>query len=148
MIMLTYLKSTMASAAAGAYMLSQFVPTLGWQTRATRRRDDGGSYVIAIRHDATVTANQAKRAAEATAIMLPGADAPQDDWIFDYDDLAPGRLINRGRPVKEGAAATAHIHLRVPPERKSTYVRNAQAAGKSLSDWMTETCDREAGYQP
>lgn len=146
--MLTYLKSTMASANAGVYTLSRSVPALGWQTRATRRRDDGGSYVIAIRHDDTVTAAQAKRAAEATAITIPGDDAPQDDWIFDYDDLAPGRLINRGRPVKEGEAATSHIHLRVTPERKSTYVKQAQAAGRSISDWMTETCDREAGYHP
>ncbi|MFT3992411.1 MAG: hypothetical protein QM680_13485 [Luteolibacter sp.] len=141
--MLTYLRSTLAIANAGGYAISQSVPTLGWQ-----HKHNGGAFVFAVRHDHGITSAQAKRAAEAAAIIPPAEDAPQEDWVFDYDDLAPGRIVNRGRPVKEGEAATSHIHLRVTPERKSTYVKRAQASGRSLSDWMTETCDREAGYQP
>lgn len=136
----TYLKSTLASASAGIYTRSQPVPKLGWQNK--------GCYVFAVRHDESVTAAHAKRAAERTTITIPPDGAPEDDWIFDYEDLGPGREVRRGRPVKDAEAATAHIHLRVTPDRKSTYVRKAQATGQSLSNWMTETCDREAGYQP
>jgi hypothetical protein len=50
-----------------------------------------------------------------------------------------------GRPTADETPASAHIHLRVTPERKSAYVRAAQAQGQNLSDWMTDTCDAAAG---
>lgn len=138
----TYLKSSLAT--SGGYTLSRPVPKLGWQHKA-----NGGCYVIAITHPETVSSAQAKRAAEAAAIIIPGSlssNVTEESWSFDYADLAPGKIINRGRgrPPREDQSATSHIHLRVTPERKAGYVQAAQAGGESLSDWMTRTCDAAA----
>lgn len=76
------------------------------------------------------------------------------DFSEDYEDRresaneSEARISGRGRPAKDGKSASAHIHLRATPERKAAYVKRAQAVGRSLSDWITETCDREAGYHP
>lgn len=139
--MITYLKSSLAT--NGNYALSQPVPKLGWQ-----HRHNGGCYVIAIRHPETVSSAQAKRAAEAAAIIIPGAlsaNVTEESWSFDFEDLKPGKIINRGRPPRDSESATSHIHLRVTPDRKAGYVRAAQSAGESLSDWMTRQCDAAAG---
>jgi len=53
------------------------------------------------------------------------------------------RFCGPGRPTTD--AATGHIHLRVTMDRKNRYVRAAKRDGKNLSDWITETCDRESG---
>ena len=39
----------------------------------------------------------------------------------------------------------ALIHLRVPAELKARWVRQSQAEGKKLSDWVREKVDGKAG---
>ncbi len=51
-----------------------------------------------------------------------------------------------GRPPREAESAVGHIHIRTTLERKGIYKRAAR--GKSLAEWMTEVCDRAAGYRP
>jgi len=51
----------------------------------------------------------------------------------------------RGRPPRESETATGHIHIRTTLDRKSAYVRAAR--GKPLAEWVTEACDRAAGYR-
>jgi len=47
-----------------------------------------------------------------------------------------------GRPLADETPASGHIHLRVTMERKNRYVRAARRKKQTLSDWMTETCDK------
>lgn len=51
-----------------------------------------------------------------------------------------------GRPPRDGAAATGHIHIRTTLARKSAYVRAARPL--KLAEWVTEQLDRAAKYQP
>ncbi|MDE2020513.1 MAG: hypothetical protein KGJ13_09280 [Patescibacteria group bacterium] len=61
-----------------------------------------------------------------------------------------GRHLGKavGRPVRDKQAATGHIHLRVTLARKGWYVRYARLHGRTLADWMQQTCDAAAGYPP
>ncbi|RZN37353.1 hypothetical protein FEK48_23885 [Escherichia sp. E2593] len=47
--------------------------------------------------------------------------------------------------LKDKTPATAQIQMRVTPERKNRYVRQAQTEGMKLTDWiqkhMDEVCD-------
>ncbi|EJF0838600.1 hypothetical protein L2M29_004092 [Salmonella enterica] len=50
--------------------------------------------------------------------------------------------------LKEASPATAQIQMRVTPDRKNRYVRQAQAEGLKLTDWIQKHMDRvcnEAG---
>ena len=49
-----------------------------------------------------------------------------------------------GRPPLAGQAATAQIQLRTTMARKNAYVRQAQAQGQSLSQWLTAVADAAA----
>lgn len=53
----------------------------------------------------------------------------------------------RGRPPHEGETATGQIQSRTTMARKNAYVKKAQSEGKSLTKWMFDTCDKEAGYK-
>lgn len=55
-------------------------------------------------------------------------------------------LPQRAAPLKDGEAATGHIHLRTTLARKSAYVRAAKP--RKLTEWMFEHLDRAAGYKP
>jgi hypothetical protein len=74
----------------------------------------------------------------------------EEAWREDVDKATvldtPNQAWSRGpgRPPTDGASATAHVHLRVTPSRKSTWVRTAQKKGQNLSDWMTDACDLAA----
>ena len=59
---------------------------------------------------------------------------------------APKTTNPVGRPLKDGVAATGHIHLRVTMRRKSAYV--GAAIPKTLAAWMTEHLDKAAHYRP
>lgn len=50
-----------------------------------------------------------------------------------------------GRPLADETPASGHIHLRVTMERKNRYVRAARRRKQKLSEWMTETLDKESG---
>lgn len=52
--------------------------------------------------------------------------------------------------LKEAVPATAQIHVRVTPDRKKRYVRQAQAEGMKLSDWIQKHMDSvcDAAGQP
>lgn len=69
----------------------------------------------------------------------------EDHQAAAYDAAQPDPR-RPGRPPSDVTSATAHIHLRVTPERKSAYVRAAKP--QSLAEWMTEACDRAAFYEP
>jgi len=49
-----------------------------------------------------------------------------------------------GRPPVGGTAAVGQIHIRTTMERKNSYVRAAQRKKIGLSEWITQTCDKEA----
>jgi len=53
-----------------------------------------------------------------------------------------------GRPLNDSVAATGHIHLRITMERKGWYVRYARLHGRTLADWIQQTCDAECEYPP
>ncbi|EHL8860470.1 hypothetical protein [Salmonella enterica] len=44
-------------------------------------------------------------------------------------------------PLKEAVPATAQIQMRVTPDRKNRYVRQAQAEGLKLTDWIQKHMD-------
>ncbi len=44
-------------------------------------------------------------------------------------------------PIPNPAVKTAHIHIRTTMDRKNSYVRAARTEEKTLSEWMTDTCD-------
>lgn len=47
----------------------------------------------------------------------------------------------RDNALKEAVPATEQIHMRVIPARKNRYVRQAQAEGMKLSDWIQKHMD-------
>lgn len=57
--------------------------------------------------------------------------------------LETGKSV--GRPLADSTPASGHIHLRVTMERKNRYVRAARRKKQKLSEWMTETLDRQSG---
>ncbi|EAA5695478.1 hypothetical protein [Salmonella enterica] len=44
-------------------------------------------------------------------------------------------------PLKEAVPTTAQIQMRVTPDRKNRYVRQAQAEGLKLTDWIQKHMD-------
>ena len=47
----------------------------------------------------------------------------------------------RGRPRKVGGEArTENVNIRIRPSAKKVAIKNAKAAGKSLSDFIEEKC--------
>ncbi|EEW6789635.1 hypothetical protein D6W19_003114 [Escherichia coli] len=44
--------------------------------------------------------------------------------------------------LKEAVPATAQIQMRVTPDRKNRYVRQAQVEGLKLTDWIQKHMDR------
>ena len=56
--------------------------------------------------------------------------------------------LKTGIPVLQGGEDVkkeAIIHLRVPAATKARWVRQSQAEGKKLSDWVREKVDGKAG---
>ena len=48
-----------------------------------------------------------------------------------------------GRPPGSGEA-DAQIHLRLPMDKKTAYVKAAQKAAKNLTEWLIEAADEKA----
>jgi hypothetical protein len=51
--------------------------------------------------------------------------------------MKPGGQLNNKNAVKDEGKATSHLHIRVTPEQKATWVKAAN--GKKLSEWVIET---------
>jgi hypothetical protein len=51
-----------------------------------------------------------------------------------------------GRPVKREERADAHIILRTTHARKGAWVASSRRRNQTLADWITDHCDRAAGY--
>lgn len=50
-------------------------------------------------------------------------------------------------PLPEDERAIDYIHLRVERPRKAAYVAAAERAGKSLTQWIIDICDKASGYK-
>lgn len=87
-----------------------------------------------------------------------------DDIVQFYPswDLCPARVsVRRAAKIGDrsdderasieefcvGNPKRGHIHIRTTIDRKTAYVRAANAAGKTLSDWITDTCDEKANVR-
>ena len=61
------------------------------------------------------------------------------------NDIKRPSLAGNTNALKGDAPADSFLHIRVPREKKAAYVRQAQAEGKKLSEWVQEKLDSAIG---
>ncbi|NEG94108.1 hypothetical protein [Leclercia adecarboxylata] len=57
------------------------------------------------------------------------------------NDKAAARDPRSLNSMKDTTPATAHVHMRVTPDRKFRYVRQAEKEGLKLAEWIQKHMD-------
>lgn len=95
--------------------------------------------IQAVKLKSPIALKRAKRA--LCNALAGGRDESLDADSRDLCLQVISSIADAGGVLPNGDGKQSHIHLRVEPDRKSRYVRAAQAGGESLSDWIVRQCD-------
>lgn len=126
------------------YLIEKIAPRrLGWVSENPHSK---AGFIFAVDHPESITSEEVRAAADKCDIGMPDPDGDENDLIFAWEEIASGHawgaFLSKRRGPRPGSGVNdAVIHLRLPMEQKSAYVKAAQKKKLNLSKWMIEAAE-------